>query len=184
MFKLVRVNVELYRCQHFPDKLSCASTSPPHVSLYVFLMPSSFSSPSISLHAASHLSHWSHYQLLPNRKGASLLSWGSRCLPIVVVWSDSEIYSHRPGRRTCVCGYVCVQYVSVTWLIEADIHIQFSFVGLQNCYPFLSTDLLDVNWPLMALGNNSGTTPKLYCNQVFPFSSNNRYRWELRSLIS
>lgn len=97
----------LYRYQYFLDKVSCARTSPPPVCLShaVLHFPSFHQS-------ASNLSHWSHYQLLPNRKRASLLSWGSRCLPIVVVWSDSEIYSHRPGRRGCMCVYsMCVCYL-------------------------------------------------------------------------
>lgn len=70
----------------------------------------------------------------------------------------------------CMC--FCVQYACLIFteplpprLIEFDIHIQSSSAGPQSCYPlFLSTDLMDVNWPLMALGNNSGPTPKLYCN--------------------
>lgn len=94
----------LYRYEYFLDNLSCGSTSLPPVCLSC-CFPSFHQS-------ASHLFHWSHYQLLPERKRASLLHWGSRCLPIVVVWSDAEIYSHRPGRRGCMCVYgVCVCYL-------------------------------------------------------------------------
>lgn len=96
-------------CSNSTPNISQAdSAAPPlhlHLRLCMSLFCRPFSSPSISLQAGSHLPHWSHYQLLPNRKKASLLSWGSRCLPIVVVWSDSEIYSHRPGESLCVCLY-------------------------------------------------------------------------------
>lgn len=69
-------------------------------------------------------------------------------------------------------------------LMEFDIHIQSSSASPQSCYPpFLSTDPLEVNCPLMTLGNNSGPTPKLACNWVLPFSSNNRYQWEHTSLV-
>lgn len=124
-----------------PNVSQADSAAPPlhlHLRLCASLFCRPFSTPSISLQAGSHLSHWSHYQLLPNRKKASLLSWGSRCLPIVVAWSDSEIYSHRPGRRTCVC--VCT--IRVCHLIDRARYSHFVFL----CWP-TGLVFLSLHWP-------------------------------------
>lgn len=55
----------------------------------------------------SHLSHWSHYQLLPDRKRASLLSWGSRCLPIVVC-DLTPRYTPTDQGGVCLCVSACM----------------------------------------------------------------------------
>lgn len=122
-------------CQHFTSTcmpLMLLTISPPFTSL----LPISSTDPITNCFLKGR-----ELPCSTEEAGASLLLWCDQMLRYTPTDQGGEV--------VCVCT-VCV---SVIWLIKPDIHIQSSFVGRQNWYPFLSTELLDVNWPLMASGN-------------------------------
>lgn len=86
---------EYYKYQHFPDKLHCPVASLSSCPL--------FPSPSTSSQAASHLSHWSHYQLLPNRK-IGFRAWLRKQVPLYCC-GVIRLLDSLPQTREEICIY-------------------------------------------------------------------------------
>lgn len=71
-----------------------------------------FPSPSTSSQAASHLSHWSHYQLLPNRK-VGFRAWLRKQVPLYCC-GVIRLLDSLPQTRKEICICSCVYSIYAT----------------------------------------------------------------------